>query len=246
MTNIARLGVTYAFGLLTVTLSPSVSRADLMYSHACNGVLGPEASSGVSEDSSKNGAVRESAPQCAQPDHGFAFDLRSFDPNIWNTENHSIALLDVGANNGGCGPNPSCFWVTWGHLENEIVKWGRVDADSVCYKTAVNPPKQQAMHAFVTPCMIERPTTYNLAVAVRGNGKGAISALPDQGGKISNCTTACADRFDGDIHAILTAAPTGNSTFAGWSGDPECDGRKDNSIEILPTRILIHCYARFD
>jgi List-Bact-rpt repeat protein/PASTA domain-containing protein len=58
----------------------------------------------------------------------------------------------------------------------------------------------------------------SLAVARAGTGVGAITSSPAG----ISCGATCAGQFDDGSTVTLTAAPSGQSRFAGWSGD--CSG----------------------
>jgi YVTN family beta-propeller protein len=57
-----------------------------------------------------------------------------------------------------------------------------------------------------------------LTIAKAGSGIGSVSSLP---GTIS-CGVNCSEQFPLNTVVALTAVPNANSTFAGWSGDPDC------------------------
>jgi uncharacterized repeat protein (TIGR02543 family) len=64
----------------------------------------------------------------------------------------------------------------------------------------------------------EPPPSHTLTVALAGSGTGGVTSSP--GG--IDCGTTCSASFTSPTSVTLTAAPTGGSTFTGWSGD--CTG----------------------
>lgn len=59
------------------------------------------------------------------------------------------------------------------------------------------------------------PATFSLAVETSGAGKGSISSAPALG---VDCATACAEQIRAGAEVTLTATPSAESAFSGWSG----------------------------
>jgi phospholipase C len=57
-------------------------------------------------------------------------------------------------------------------------------------------------------------TSFPLSVTLAGTGTGTVSSTPTG----INCPQTCQANFAPNSQVILTAAPVGNSAFAGWSG----------------------------
>ena len=66
----------------------------------------------------------------------------------------------------------------------------------------------------VTDLVTSVPPTRTLSVATTGTGSGAVTSSP--GG--INCGTTCSADFSDGASVVLTATPSGGSTFDGWAG----------------------------
>ena len=62
-----------------------------------------------------------------------------------------------------------------------------------------------------------------LTVTKLGNGSGTVSSEDDG----IDCGSDCSETYELNTVVDLTATPGANSTFAGWSGDPDCS---NNSV----------------
>ncbi len=61
------------------------------------------------------------------------------------------------------------------------------------------------------------PVTYTLTITKTGTGGGVVSASG------ISCGTDCAEPYPANTVVTLTATPTTGATFAGWSGDADCN-----------------------
>jgi hypothetical protein len=66
----------------------------------------------------------------------------------------------------------------------------------------------------------EAPTQYTLTVNKAGTGTGGVTSSPAG----IDCGASCAYDYDEDTEVTLTATPTGDNVFAGWSGTGGCTG----------------------
>ncbi len=71
------------------------------------------------------------------------------------------------------------------------------------------------------------PVTFALTVSVTGVGSGGVTSNPSG----INCGTACTANYEEGTLLTLTATPSGNSRFAGWSGG-SCAGRDTCAITM--------------
>ncbi len=62
------------------------------------------------------------------------------------------------------------------------------------------------------------PSTYTLTVIKVGSGSGTVTSNPPG----INCGTDCFETFPAATSVTLTASADAGSSFAGWSGDPDC------------------------
>ncbi|GAB4417364.1 MAG: hypothetical protein OHK0032_13400 [Thermodesulfovibrionales bacterium] len=63
---------------------------------------------------------------------------------------------------------------------------------------------------------------FTLTITKSGAGSGTITSTPAG----MNCGGTCQAAFNAGTTVVLNATPDANSTFAGWSGDPDCsDGQ---------------------
>jgi hypothetical protein len=70
----------------------------------------------------------------------------------------------------------------------------------------------------LNPPPVQPPPSYTLTVTKAGSGTGGVTSSPAG----INCGATCSALFTSPTSVILTATPTGGSTFSGWSGD--CSG----------------------
>ncbi len=61
--------------------------------------------------------------------------------------------------------------------------------------------------------------TYNLGVTIAGTGSGTVTTSPAG----IDCGTDCTEDYVMDTTVNLTAVPSGDSTFSGWSGHTDCN-----------------------
>ena len=73
-------------------------------------------------------------------------------------------------------------------------------------------------------------TAWSLTTIKAGAGTGSISSDPSG----VACTATCSTVFDDDTTVTLTATPTANSTFAGWSG--ACTGTSTCTVSMIEAR----------
>jgi len=81
----------------------------------------------------------------------------------------------------------------------------------------------------------EATPLHALSVTLEGSGSGSVSSDP---GTI-DCPDACTDQIGKNTVVTLTATPDAGSSFAGWSGDTDCD---DGSVTMDADKI---CTAIF-
>ncbi len=77
---------------------------------------------------------------------------------------------------------------------------------------------------------------YTLALTLSGPGAGTVVSAPNG----VACPGDCTEGYASGTVVTLSASPAGGSTFAGWSGDPDC---ADGSVTMLGER---HCTAIFN
>jgi hypothetical protein len=77
---------------------------------------------------------------------------------------------------------------------------------------------------------------YTLRVFKEGTGSGNVESNPPG----IYCGADCAAMYEEGTIVTLTATPDGNSTFSGWSGDPDCS---DGMVTMNASR---YCTATFD
>jgi lysophospholipase L1-like esterase len=73
-------------------------------------------------------------------------------------------------------------------------------------------------------------STYRLTVTKGGTGSGTVTSSPAG----INCGGDCSHDYDAGTMVTLSAAPSGGSTFAGWSG--ACSGTGDCSVTMSANR----------
>ena len=61
-------------------------------------------------------------------------------------------------------------------------------------------------------------STFTLTVTKLGNGEGTVASSPSG----ISCGNDCSEAYNSGASVSLTADPASGSTFAGWSGDPDC------------------------
>lgn len=72
----------------------------------------------------------------------------------------------------------------------------------------------------------EQPASFTLTVQPSGNGSGTITSKPSG----INCGSTCNAGFSRGTQVTLTAAPSQNSTFAGWTG--ACSGKSSCTVVL--------------
>ena len=78
--------------------------------------------------------------------------------------------------------------------------------------------------------------TYALTVGKSGSGSGTVTSSPAG----INCGADCSENYNSGTVVNLTASPAAGSTFAGWTGDPDC---QDGSVTMSAAR---SCTATFN
>jgi Divergent InlB B-repeat domain/Collagen triple helix repeat (20 copies) len=78
---------------------------------------------------------------------------------------------------------------------------------------------------------------YGLVVGLTGSGTGTVASADTK----INCGPACTEVYPGGTQVTLTATPTNNTTFGGWSGD--CSGTAPCALTMSVTRSVT---AEFD
>jgi Divergent InlB B-repeat domain len=80
--------------------------------------------------------------------------------------------------------------------------------------------------------------TVNLlkTMTIAGTGSGTVTSTPAG----INCGTDCSENYGSGTSVKLTATPAAGSTFAGWSGDPDCS---DGSVTMNASK---SCTASFN
>ena len=73
-------------------------------------------------------------------------------------------------------------------------------------------------------------TAWSLTTIKAGAGTGSITSDPSG----VACTTTCSTIFDDETSVTLTATPTANSTFTGWSG--ACTGTSTCTVSMIEAR----------
>lgn len=73
---------------------------------------------------------------------------------------------------------------------------------------------------------------HTLTITKGGTGSGTITSNPSG----INCGTRCTSSFSNNTGVTLTATPSGNSSFSGWSGDPDC---VDGSVNMTANKTCI-------
>ena len=79
--------------------------------------------------------------------------------------------------------------------------------------------------------------TWSLATIKAGSGNGTISSNPSG----VACTTTCSTSFDDTTEVTLTATPTADSTFTGWSGD--CTGTTTCTVSMIQARSVTATFS---
>ncbi len=74
-----------------------------------------------------------------------------------------------------------------------------------------------------------------LTVSKAGNGTGTVTSVPAG----INCGADCTEGYNFGTQVTLTATPNTGSTFAGWSGDPDCS---DGIVSLISA---VSCVAEF-
>lgn len=78
-------------------------------------------------------------------------------------------------------------------------------------------------------------------VNVAGNGRGVVTSAP-AGLTCSHATTPCARAFVEGVRVTLSAAPSADSTFSGWSG--ACTGTGDCVLTVDAARSVTATFAK--
>jgi hypothetical protein len=101
---------------------------------------------------------------------------------------------------------------------------GLVDGATYCYRLlAFNSAGSSAYSN--EACASARATIQTFALSVTKTGSGTITSTPAG----ITCGTDCSETYASGSSVKLTATPAVGSTFAGWSGDPDCS---DGSVTM--------------
>ena len=107
-----------------------------------------------------------------------------------------------------------------------------------CNEATGTPDVTPTPTATATPTATPTPSSYTLVVTKAGTGSGTVTSLPVG----INCGIDCSEMYStlGPVVVVtLTASPLGGSTFAGWSGDPDCsDGTVIMNSDKICTAIF--------
>src|SRR3989442_8454061 len=99
------------------------------------------------------------------------------------------------------------------------------------------------VHTCAVPCVVtmnaattvaatfDPPQTFTLTVNKPGAGSGTVSSNPAG----ISCGATCSASYNSGTVVTLSAAPSGGSTFAGWSGGG-WSGRSSEDEAVKPAR----------
>src|SRR4030042_2475048 len=79
---------------------------------------------------------------------------------------------------------------------------------------------------------IQLSLEYSLSVTKSGTGSGTVTSSPAG----IACGSACSGTYEADTSIRLTASPSANSTFAGWSGG--CSGTGTCTVTMNTTKTI--------
>lgn len=90
-------------------------------------------------------------------------------------------------------------------------------------------------------CGTATQQSYSLIVTKTGTGSGTVTSSPSG----INCGSICSASYQSGTVVTLSVAPTTGSTFAGWSGDPDCaDGSVTMTVaKTCTATFTLHTFA---
>ena len=98
--------------------------------------------------------------------------------------------------------------------------------DSLRDLTITNPDGQSVTRTNIIN--ITGGANFTLTAALAGTGTGTVTSAPAG----INCPGDCTEDYASGTTVVLTAAPTGGSTFTGWSGGG-CSGTGTCTLTVL-------------